>query len=159
VADFDRIRAHSPGWAVAPDLMAKMAVWHVVLAPADRRDPAKGLDLARRAAARDPRAPLYRVALGVALVRSGRPAEAVCHLEHARQIGGGRLDDLAYPALTLAYLALGHREQAAEAFRQGEEAGRRLAATRLPEYLRDARALLEAEAAAVALTSGWLTPR
>jgi WD40 repeat protein/tetratricopeptide (TPR) repeat protein len=162
-ADLEQVLAGAPAWPAAPDLLNRVAVWHLVLAPADRRDPGKGLDLARRAVARDGKSPVYRITLGVALLRNGRPAEAVSALEEARANGGDRFDDLACPALALARLALGDRPRAAEALRQGAEAAGRLSAGRLLEYARLERGRLEAEAAAAYLLGGphapWFSPR
>jgi serine/threonine protein kinase/WD40 repeat protein/Tfp pilus assembly protein PilF len=147
-ADLDRVLADAPSWSPPVALLNKVAFWHLVLAPAGGRDPAKGLDLARRAVDRDPKAALPRVALGVALLRAGRPAEAVKELDLARRDSTGRFDDLACPALALAHLAQGDRQAAADALRRAADARARLSGRRLPAHLQLARGALESESLA-----------
>jgi serine/threonine protein kinase/WD40 repeat protein/Tfp pilus assembly protein PilF len=158
-ADLDRCLADAPGWKSPAALLDKVALWHLVLAPPGGRDPLRGLDLARRAVAGDPKSALPRVVLGIALLRAGRPAEAVTELNRACADGDGRFDDLADPALALAYVALGDRPGAADALRRAADARGRLSARRLPDYLHLARQALEAEAlAAYVIGLPWLTP-
>ncbi len=144
-ADVDRLLADALTRPPA-GLVNRAAVWHLILAPPDRRDAAKGLDLARRAAG----GPLDQFALGVALLRGGRPVEAVAELDRVRAAGDG-YDDLVYPALVGGYTLLGDHTRALEALRAGRAAAARLPAGRLPEYLRLARDRLQAEAAAAVL--------
>src|SRR5207253_2080173 len=138
-ADLDRILADAPAWPPPADLMARVALWHLVLARPDELDPKRGLALARRAADADAEDPLCRVALGLGLLRSDRPADAVAELSKVRGAAAGRYDGLVHPALALAYLALGDRPRAAEAIRRGAEAADRLPTGRAVEYMRVAR--------------------
>jgi serine/threonine protein kinase/WD40 repeat protein/tetratricopeptide (TPR) repeat protein len=157
-ADLDRVLADAPVRPPPVDLLNKLSVWYLVLAPAGQRNPAKGLDFTRRSVAHDPKDAMSHFALGVALLRSGRPKEAVTKLNQVVAVGPGQYDDLVYPALVLGNMALGDSTRAAEALRLGSEAAARLSKQRHPEYLRLARDHLIAEATAAYLSAALPTP-
>jgi tetratricopeptide (TPR) repeat protein len=155
-ADLDRILADAPAWSPPADLLARIALWHLAVAPPERLNGPRGHDLARRAASAEPNAddPLYRVVVGIGLMRTGYFAVAIDVLGEARGAAAGRYDALVYPTMALAHLALNDRTAAAEAIRRGAEA-----IEPATGYLRAACDRLRGEAAARFLISaipiGW----
>jgi hypothetical protein len=170
LAAFERGRADDPGWEPSADLLTAAALWYAILAPADRRDGAKGYDLAREAVRQAPGHAAARAAVAVALLRLGRAGEAVSQdrARHAVAAGGllllrrwgdavvelGRppADELERYALALCYLAAGDRRPLADALRAGGPSPKRP----LPVYVRDVHDAVAAEAAGRYLGAGWL---
>src|SRR5262249_19329048 len=86
-------------------LLCNNLAWTLVTGPATARDPARALNLARKAIALSPDEALYLNTLGVAEYRSGYYAAAVATLEKSLSAGKGRLD-----AFDLFFLAMARRK-------------------------------------------------
>jgi tetratricopeptide (TPR) repeat protein len=79
--------------------------WTLVSRPAPTADPARALNLARRAVELTPNRATYHNTLGVVLYRAGRYAEAVPVLERSLAAGNGQAD-----AFDLFFLAMAHHQ-------------------------------------------------
>ena len=86
--------------------------WKLATGPAPDRDPARALDLARRAVELAPDQAIYVNTLGVALYRADRHAEAVPVLERSLAAGKGKSDAFDLFFLAMARQKLGQTAQA-----------------------------------------------
>jgi tetratricopeptide (TPR) repeat protein len=88
--------------------------WLLVTGPKDLRNPQEALPLARKAVELSPNRYLFHNTLGVALYRSGNPAEAIPVLELSlkNQVEDAAAFDLFF--LALCHHELGHIDQAKE---------------------------------------------
>jgi tetratricopeptide (TPR) repeat protein len=93
-------------------LVCNNLAWTLVTGPAATRDPARALDLARRAIELTPEQAIYHNTLGVALYRAGRCAEAVPVLERSLAAGHGQADAFDLFFLSLARHQLGQAARA-----------------------------------------------
>jgi tetratricopeptide (TPR) repeat protein len=86
-------------------LICNNLAWTLATGPATARNPARALDLARRAVELTPEQAIYHNTLGVALYRASRFAEAVPVLERSLAAGHGQAD-----AFDLFFLALARHQ-------------------------------------------------
>jgi tetratricopeptide (TPR) repeat protein len=93
-------------------LICNNLAWTLANGPAANRDPARALDLARRAVELTPDQATSLNTLGVALYRAGHHAEAVPVLERSLAAGHGQADAFDLFFLAMAHFKLGQISQA-----------------------------------------------
>jgi WD40 repeat protein len=108
---------------------ANDAAWCFCLGPGAAVDPGAVVRLAEKAVKADPRDWNAINTLGAALLRAGRPADAVGRLEESLRLGGGQEDTFNELFLVLAHHQLGH---AAEARRWLQAAAAKMDGNRTP---------------------------
>src|SRR5207247_4977738 len=101
---------------LAPGMAANNEAWRLVAGPAEKRDPAKALPLARRAVELEPGDPTYLNTLGVVLYRNGQYKEAVVTLEKSRAASNGQFDGFDLFFLAMCHARLGDAAKAKECY-------------------------------------------
>jgi tetratricopeptide (TPR) repeat protein len=145
VADYTTLRGRLPGWAVICDERAECyealgkrdlattdrqqskklggggltlnnEAWKLVTGPVGQRDPARALELVRKALEHEPENGTYLNTLGVVQYRNGMYKEAVDTLEKSLIAGGGGSDAHDLYFLAMCHSRLGDRAKAKECF-------------------------------------------
>jgi tetratricopeptide (TPR) repeat protein len=98
-----------------PMLLNKQAR-RLVTGPVQERDPARALEMVRRALERQPDNPVFLNTLGAALYRNGEYAAAAATLEKSRIAGGGKGDGFHLFFLAMCHARLQDPIQARECF-------------------------------------------
>ncbi|HEY8504355.1 MAG TPA: tetratricopeptide repeat protein, partial [Gemmataceae bacterium] len=98
-----------------PETLNGMA-WRLLAGPPDRRDPARALELIRKAVAKRPDNPMYLNTLGVAQYRNGMLREAVATLEKSLAAGKGQWDAFDLFFLAMCHARLGEPDKARDCY-------------------------------------------